>query len=344
MMLWLPFVVACVLVLGLLWASWRRVSRDVPMSALGLLVVALAVGVAGWLFIGRHPHTMTWLDNYQSHRELARELIDGRPDMEALQQVPAGPMAMVLQRELQRDPSAEGWYGLALIYEQLEASEVAVEAARKAAAQAGATEPAPRMLLARALMEEGSGESLQEARQLLEGVLEAVPSHEGAKLMLGVVAARLGDYDTAVAIWEDMLARHPQGEATDSIRLALEDARLKQAGARRYGTISVTVSAGEAVPAGGTLFVFLRRAGSSGGQPLAARRVLADRLPITVNLGPEHWLQPFPAGEADLVAGARYAATPGSAVAQAGLSAEPVPLQGEPGELSARLSLSPASE
>ena len=139
-----------------------------------------------------------------------------------------------------------------------------------------------------------------------------------------------------------MLARHPDGEAADAIRMALEDARARRDGARHYGSIRITVTAPEALEAGGTLFVFLRPAGSGGGQPLAARRILADQWPMTVAIGADDWLQPYPAAGAELVAGARYAPTPGSAVDQAGLAGQPVPLESVDGALAARVTLSEA--
>lgn len=345
MMLWMLVAATCVLVVLLLWAVWRRQPDGAPVSAMGILAITAVVGVAGWYSLGMHDDTPRWLSDYRVHHPLARDLIDGTPDMDALSTIPVGVMATVLQRELQREGSAEGWYALALLYEQMEAPVVAEEAARAAVAQVPDGELAPSMLLARTLLAQGDSESLQEARDVLDGVLQQMPDHEGAHLMLGVVSAQLGDYDTAIVVWEAALERHSDGEAADAIRMALDDARTKRDGVARFGSVRVTIDAEGAVVPGGTLFVFLRHEDMPMGQPLAARRVLADRLPIEVEIGPADWLQDFPDQEqVVLVAGARYAQSPGGAVADAGLIAPVARLTGEPGALKAQLTLSENQE
>ncbi|HAM76284.1 MAG TPA: cytochrome C biogenesis protein, partial [Alcanivorax sp.] len=67
-------------------------------------------------------------------------------------------------------------------------------------------------------------------------------------------------------------------------------------------------------------------AGESGGQPLAARRVLAESFPIQVTLRPGDWLQAYPAELDQLRVAARYTPAPGSSVDQANLNAAPTAL------------------
>lgn len=339
MTLWLAVIIVAVVLAALLFWWWRREVALPVLPAVSVLVVAMLVGVLGWVMLGRHPDTATWLSDYRQHSAVARSLIAGQPVDELAGEVPVGVMARVLQRELQRDGSAAGWYGLAMAYEQMQAPEQAVASARQSVRLAGPEAIEPRLLLVRTLMEKADPEAMAEARTILDAVIEAHPEHEGARLMRGVVAARTGDYATAIAEWEAMLARHPDGEAAAAIQLALEDVRQRQAGEARYGRILVTVEARGGIEPGGTLFVFLRAADQPAGQPLAARRILADRFPITVSLQAEHWLQPWPEEGTALVAGARYGSGPGGDVASSQIQAALIPLEARDEALQATLTL-----
>lgn len=310
---------------GLTLFAWRRqLQAPLPKGAYLLVFAVLLSGGMAWALLGLHPETRQWLADEHQYRAVAEGIASGTPDLDAASKVPAFALTRVLQRQLVRTPSAEGWYALALLFEQLQAPLLSVDAARRSVALAEG-EPTPALLLVRTLMSSEDPAALTEARGYLDEVLQREPEHEGARMLLGMVARRSGDFDASIAAWESLLASHPDGEAGDALARALAETKAAAASARRFGRIAVTVSS-DGVPAGGTLFVFVRRAGDSGGQPLAARRVLADGFPLTVELGPTDWLQPMPDTDVPLAAGARYGLGPAAGVDSSALRTGPEPL------------------
>jgi hypothetical protein len=121
------------------------------------------------------------------------------------------------------------------------------------------------------------------------------------------------------------LSRHSEGETAELLQRGLDRAREQKQREGVFANLAATVN-GEGLPAGGTLFVFLRKAGSAG-QPQAAQRKVVTHFPITVSLTAANWLQGYPDEQADLVIGARYTPAPGASVDQAAITAVPVSLQ-----------------
>lgn len=340
MMLVMTVVAVLALLGGLTLMSWRKQSpAPLPAAAYLLVLAVLISGAVSWALLGLHPETRQWLADERQYRAIAEGIAEGRPDLAAASEVPAFALTRVLQRQLVRTPSAEGWYALALLFEQLQAPALSADAARRSVALAEG-EATPALLLVRTLMSSDDPAALTEARAYLDQVLQREPQHEGARMLLGMVARRSGDFEAAIAAWESLLASHPQGEAGEALTRALAETRSAAAAAQRFGRIRVTVSS-DAVPPGGTLFVFVRRAGDSVGQPLAARRVLADAFPVTVELGPADWLQAMPESDQALTAGARYGQGPAAGVDNSGLRSGPQLLERLPeGVLAAALTLS----
>lgn len=329
-------LLAAVALLALMWKKEAGVSLGaVPLLA--VLVVVFVASLGSWWTLGRHADVDNWLDVEGAHRALVADIIAGKPDFDAAADVPLGDLARALQRQLVVTPSVEGWYALALMYEQMQGREQAVKAARKAVA----LEPqafAPRVLLARVLIETGSAESLDESRALLAELGSASPDHEGVLMLTGMAAARAGDYDAAISAWEQLRQRHGDDEAGLTLDRALADLRQKQERLGYWDSLEITVQAPEGVAAGGTLFVFLRPEGQQGGQPLAARRVIAGSFPMTVAITANDWLQAVPEAGASLMAGARYSEAPGADVAS-GQATPLVPVVREGGAPVARLML-----
>ena len=343
MMFVITVTVALVALGGLTLLSWRRqLGAPLPAGAYGLVLAVLVTGALSWALLGLHPETRQWLADQRQYGPVAEGIATGQPDLDAASEIPAFALTRVLQSQLVRTPSAEGWYALALLFEQLQAPGLSADAARRSVALAEG-EATPALLLVRTLMNSEDPAALAEARSHLDDVLARDPQHEGARMLLGMVARRSGDFDAAIAAWESLLATHPDGEAGDALRKALSETRAAAASGRLYGRIRVTVTSEDVAP-GGTVFVFVRRAGETAGQPLAARRVLADRFPLTVTLGPADWLQPMPASEQALTAGARYGQGPGAGVDNSAVRTAPEALQRQQdGVLAAALVLSAGS-
>lgn len=337
-MIWSVLVWALLITLALLLLSWQQLRHNSAASLRTLVVVpfAVAVAVTCYWFFGRHPNTSEWLQEYDANRDLVRGMIHGEADP-ALDQLPTATLTRVLQRELAMEPSAQGWYGLSLLYSDMQAPMVAITAARKAV-QMAPQEDTPKLLLARSLIAQNQGALEPEARNLIEGVLSRQPEHDGAWMMLAMAAMSSSDYDVAIRAFDNLLTRHGDGDAAAQLRKAKAEALEQQQNQSWLSNLTVEVQAGEGISPGGTLFVFLRRPGEQG-QPLAAVRTLADHFPMSVTVRQNNWLQQPPEPGTTLVAGARYAQAPGQGVDQAAVTAENQPLSGKDGALRAVLQL-----
>ncbi|MAC14228.1 MAG: cytochrome C biogenesis protein [Alcanivorax sp.] len=327
-MMWIVIALVLLLALGvLLWLLWQREARKagkVMRGAIGIPLIMLVLAAAGYGLVGYNEHTSDWLNDQQEYRSVARAIIAGESPERAASEVPVGALVRVLQAELVKNPSAMGWYALGSLFDQLGAPEQSEEAARKAVAMSP-EEPAMHLLLARALIQKAGGKLTDPALAELRWVLDREPTHDGAWMMLAISADRAGRYDLAEQGWQALLSRHSNGETGDLLRRGLENAREQKARQEKFAGIEAVVAA-EDLPAGGTVFVYLREAGSSG-QPLAARRQVVPHFPATVSLSAQDWLQRYPDDGAELVIGARYTPAPGGAVDQAAIMAPVKPLE-----------------
>lgn len=150
-----------------------------------------------------------------------------------------------------------------------------------------------------------------EGTALLDEALGKVPNHQRALWFRGIAALQAGDAAGAVARWEALLPMVDPATAqalVDQIRTAREAAGLppmdpalaavadaKDPAPGTPGTLTVTISAEAdalaALPPQAVLFVFARDA-ESDGPPVAARRVPAAQLPLTVTLSDADRLMP----------------------------------------------------
>ena len=327
-MMWIVIALVLLLALGvLLWLLWQREARKagkMMRGAIGIPLIMLVLAAAGYGLVGYNEHTSDWLNDQQEYRSVARAIIAGESPERAASEVPVGALVRVLQAELVKNPSAMGWYALGSLFDQLGAPEQSEEAARKAVAMSP-EEPAMHLLLARARIQKAGGKLTDPALAELRWVLDREPTHDGAWMMLAMSADRAGRYDLAEQGWQALLSRHSQGETGDLLRRGLENAREQKARQEKFAGIEAVVAAQD-LPAGGTVFVYLRQAGSSG-QPLAARRQVVPHFPATVSLSAQDWLQRYPDDGAELVIGARYTPAPGGAVDQAAIMAPVKPLE-----------------
>lgn len=332
--LWLLMLVS---LFALLWQrTLQRADTKLALSHLWLFPAIVLVVTTSYLTLGYHPETEAWLNEYAQNRDIVQTMIDGKPDP-ALRDVPVPVLTRTLQRELAIQPSAEGWYTLALLYGEMQAPAVAITAARNAMRLAP-DEQSPKLLLARSLIAQADGQLVPEAQTLIDEVITQAPTHDGAWMMLATAAMTSADYDLALRAFDDLLSRHNDGEAGAALTKAKQDALERQKNQSWLANVTVEVTAADSIEAGGTLFVFLRKPGDSG-QPMAAVRLLADRFPLQVKVAAANWLQQPPAPGTALVAGARYAMAPGQGVDQASVVAPNQPLTANQGRLSATLEL-----
>lgn len=341
-MIWLVLAVWLVvlgLALGFAWYRAARTDAGQRPGTLPLFGAASVVIAAGVLYaaLGMNPETQQWISDYHAHKDDVLTLLTPEPDP-SVQSLPLPLVTRVMQRAATQDPSGQAWYGVSMLYSELDGAPQAVQAARKAVEMTPG-EFGPRLLLARSLIDEADGRLVPEARQLLEELLAEEPEHDGAWMLTGMAAMRSGDYDLAIRALDSLLSRHESEEAAVPLRRARARAVAMRENRARLDGLTVRVEAADSLVPGGTLFVFLRRRGEEGGQPLAAVRVLADAFPVEVTVNAEDWLQSLPGPDVELVAGARYAPGPGSAVDQASIEAEPRPLERRSGALRTTLQL-----
>lgn len=331
---------AGLVVLTLLWLLWlwareaRREGQALPLPVLLTGILAPALGVLVYAGFGYQRDTSDWLGDYEALYPVASQLIAGQPPAALPQDIPPAALVRVLQRQLVITPSVEGWYALGLLYGQLGAPNMAVEAGRRAMSGQPDSVSA-RMLVAQNLIDEREGRMNAEARDLLRSVIADQPEHDGAWMLLGMGASRNRDFPLAEEAWTQLLQRHGQGEAASVLERSLAFARDQQANAERFMDASIRVTTEGDVPPGGSLFVFLRDPAQPG-QPLAARRVLAERFPVRVTLRAQDWLQAYPGEALDVVAGARYSPGTAAGVDEAAFDAELVGFSGGETEVSLR--------
>lgn len=228
-----------------------------------------------------------------------------------------------LERRLQREPeSLEGWVLLGRTRKNQGRETAAAGRFDEAMAHFAASSQAFRRALAIAphetdlLVETAEAISLAnaernfdpEATALLDEALAKVPNHQRALWFRGIAALQSGDAAGAVARWEALL---PQVDAAtaEALREQIDGAR-RMAGlpsaeaaseaavtppAAGPGTLQIILEADPAhlasLPPQAVLFVFARNA-EAAGPPVAAKRLPAARLPLTVTLSDADRLMP----------------------------------------------------
>src|SRR5690606_14692162 len=277
--LWLLVIAGLFLVLWVRSAKNAGAKPSLPMLLLVPLVVLAAVGA--WRWIGMNAATPQWLAEYQANHQLVRDMVRGAPDEAALKDVPLQTLVRVLQRELALSPSAEGWYGLSMMYGDMQAADQAVIAARKAVRLAP-EESAAKLLLARSLINAANGQLVDEAREQIDAALAVSPQHDGAWMMLAMGAMQSADYPLAIQAFDELLSRHSAGEAAQALAQARAEAVERQKNLAWLADVQVAVSAGAGGRRGGRGAEKPGLAGGCGGRGQCWRGYRARWHPVRV--------------------------------------------------------------
>lgn len=348
MLVSLVLIAVALVAILLLALLWRRECRraGVPVRPYVFWFPALLGLIAAVVFVsvGMPSGALRLLDDMHSYRPEATRLIAGESLEKLDEKLPLMGLIHALQAELGDHPSAAGWQSLSRLYSQLtrqtglDANNMAVQAAERAVSMAP-EDADKRLLLAQALIDANGGKLNAAAKQQIDKVLTQHPDYDGAWLLQAMAAIQAGDYALAETSFTALLTHHPHDKATELLQKSLDKVKGERARKEYFAQIKVEVTAGAEgkVPTGGTLFVFVQRAGAAG-KPLAAKRVLLDQLPLTVTLAAGDWLGSLPQVDEKLVVGGRYAQGAGASVAQSQPLAS-VPLMGTAGQLHARLQL-----
>lgn len=292
---------ALAFVLPLLWRDDRR-------SALALLLV-VPLSTAGLYALFGTPDALD-----PDNRTMPTDIAEA---------------AAQLERRLERDPDRlDGWVLLGRARQELgrraltagdgDAATVNFEAAAKAFRAAVELAPDEVDLMvetAEAISFANPELSFSaEAVALLDRALAQNPVHERALWFRGIAALQSGDAATAVQRWETLLPLVDEATATalrTQIARAREQADMPpmdpalagpadaaapaEAAPGTPGTLTITIEADPtavaALPPEAVLFIFARDA-EAGGPPVAARRLPAARLPLTLTLSDADRLMP----------------------------------------------------
>lgn len=199
--------------------------------------------------------------------------------------------ARLRQSMLAHDGSAEDWLGLGVTWVDVGIPVLAQQAFRQA--QRLAPERTDIALaVARIDLTLGRGQLTDDIRAQFERVLAVEPGNQQALLLYGMAAFDSGEYDTAIARWQQLLAQlDPASEGVPLLRQSIDKARAAQkqqqiAAATPGAGIPVRVTLAPALgaaPADAVLFVIVRAAGGPP-MPIAAKK-LPPRLPVDLVIG-----------------------------------------------------------
>lgn len=214
-----------------------------------------------------------------------------------------------LRSKLEQDPdNTEGWAMLGRTYMRLERYDDAAWAFRQLADSVSGEREARATALglaAQALFFRSQGAMTEEVSKAIDAARQVNPDEVNALGLLGIHAFSQEDYREAIRYWQRILAVAPNHPQAGSIRGGLREAynrlgetppaALTEKAVAGPG-VSVRVSLDEAfrdqVSPDTILFLFARRAGASGGPPLAVARLSAGDLPVEIHLDDRYAMSP----------------------------------------------------
>jgi len=197
-------------------------------------------------------------------------------------------VAGLLRATREQPQDQQAWLQLGQAYLQLEQFPLARRAFERANQLAAGNNAAALTGLAETVVLSGDNANNARAAELFERALQLDPRSGKALFYTALIAMQSGDLQLARDRFATMLTL----DAPDDIRQALTkqiaalDAQLLQGSATNASTairvrVTIDPALANSVPAGASLFVFVRNA--AGGAPLAVRR-LAATFPQLVNL------------------------------------------------------------
>lgn len=253
---------------------------------LALMVAVPALALAVYAGTGFSPEVREWMQLQGRVDELAALPKPLSADAMSSSRLTLTDAARLTQATLpRRAQDADDWFALGITWMDLELPVLGVEAMRTANRLAPDNVDIA-VTLARVEMALDGNRLNDAARALLDGVLAANPGHEGTLMIYGAAAFESGDYATAIARWEQLLAQvDPASEAATLLRQGIAKARAsaKPVAAGAGIPVKVVLPAGaDTPPADAVLFVIARVAGGPP-MPVAAKK-LPPRLPVEVTL------------------------------------------------------------
>ena len=147
------------------------------------------------------------------------------------------------------------------------------------------------------LFTSGNSEISSSILDMLESALEIDPQQQKALWLLGMAAVQNGDKETAVAHWQTLLKLvDPNSEAAKTINQQIEMALTGTGQLIAEAEISLSITLAEelkgSLPTSAVLYIFGHPAGTSGGMPLAVKRLAPQGFPMSLNFSDADLLNP----------------------------------------------------
>ncbi|MEO6697932.1 MAG: c-type cytochrome biogenesis protein CcmI [Paraperlucidibaca sp.] len=270
--------------------------------ALALLLIVPLLSVGLWLGVFLNPGLAKDVHNTERLAPSIDKLLAGQ-DMTAQSPDASLPEFMrALQRRVQADPhNGEAWLTLGLGFMQARELGPAREALTRAVElNPNDIQVAMTYVQASIMAQQGAMDEL--AANLLNGILQREPGHQGALLMLGMGSLRGGDNATAIAALtklQGLRAAMPAAEADSAADQRIAGLIADAKGADQDGDavagalyrIEVTVAPEIArdIPADATLFIFAREPAGMP-MPIAALGQPITQFPMHFALKDSHSL------------------------------------------------------
>ena len=283
--------------------TWRSGEKAGPIALAALLVSVPPVTVGLYLALGAPEHLGVVGPGAGSAAEVAAHGA-GSPKMDI-----AELLGRLEQRLAQNPDDPEGWAMLARSYMALERFPDAVRALDKLRELVG-DEPAILIPLADSLAMTQGGLMAGRPAALISKALEVEPENPIANWLAGNAAAETNNWQAAIDHWRRSLAQTgDDAQSADELRQRIADAEAKLGGSSAAAAIAPTATTASAAPSpvtapaaprlqvqvslapelqGGvsptdTVFVYAR-APAGPPMPVAALRLQASQLPLTVTL------------------------------------------------------------
>ena len=290
------------------------------LTAIAVLVLVPLLSFASYYYEGYNPQIESWLQLRKEMEPVFAALAAGEKPGASGSERTVGEFVSALQRKAQEDPdNASLWHMLGMGYLQMQASEQAEQALRRAYR----IEPENinyRLALAQVVISMNEGKLTRDSEGLLAGVLKKDGNNMQALAMLGMAEFFDGKFQRAVDHWEKLLFLSKQynspKEKVDILVRSIAAAKKRIAEGPAVAarppqhppqsqpqhpsqssalqivvTVDISPELREKLNPGDTLFVYAQK--SEGPKmPLAAVKQTAGEFPVSITLSDEQAMTP----------------------------------------------------